>query len=104
MFDQYSLMHFASGVTAYFWGIGPLTWNIIHFGWELFENSPVGLAAVNKYWKWPGRKKPMERDSVANSIGDNIAANLGYWCARYLDEYGKAHRWYDGDVEKRDLE
>ena len=104
MFDQYSLLHFASGVTAYFWGIGPLAFAVIHLGWEAFEYSSFGLAAVNKYWHWPGRKKPMERDSVAGSIGDNIAGNIGYWSARYLDEYGKAHGWYDGDREKADVQ
>ena len=101
---QYSLMHFASGVTAYFWGIGPLTWNLIHFGWELFENSTPGLAVVNKYWHWPGRKKPMVRDSWANSIGDNIAAFAGYYCAEKLDEYGKEHGWYATRDEKADLQ
>ena len=38
LFDQYSLLHFAMGVTAYFWGVGPWWWFIGHLAWEGFEN------------------------------------------------------------------
>ena len=93
--DQYSLLHFAAGVTAYFWGISPVAWFVIHFGWETFENTKFGLSMVNKYWHWPGRKKPMVQDSFANSVGDTLAAFIGYLCAEKLDEYGKEHDWYD---------
>ena len=40
LFDQYSLLHFATGVTAYFWGVGPWWWFFGHLAWEGFENHP----------------------------------------------------------------
>ena len=77
-FDQYSVLHFATGVTAYFWGVGPWVWVLGHLAWEGFENSGVGLKLVNRFWHWPGRKGPMKQDTLANTIGDNISAQAGY--------------------------
>ena len=96
LFDQYSLLHFATGVTAYFWGVGPWWWFFGHLAWEGFENHPEGLKLVNRYWHWPGRKAAMKRDTLANTVGDNISAQAGWWCAKWLDEYGK-------DREKTEL-
>ena len=69
--DQYSLLHFASGVTAYFWGGGPWWWFFGHLAWEGFENSDVNF----------------KRDSLLNTIGDNVSAQFGYWFAKSLDDY-----------------
>ena len=101
LFDQYSLLHFASGVTAYFWGFTPWKWILGHLAWEAFENSSVGLKLVNKYWHWTGRKAPMVRDSLANTVGDNISAQAGYWSAKWLDDYGKDHDWYGSPKENK---
>lgn len=94
LFDQYSILHFATGVTAYFWGLGPWGWFFTHLAWEGFENSAVGIQMVNKYWFWPRRKCKFVQDSISNTVGDNISAHAGYWCAKWLDEYGKDHGWY----------
>ena len=98
IFDQYSALHFASGVTAYFWGVGPWWWLFGHLAWEGFENSQPGRKFVNKIWPWPGRRKKFPSgskiDTLANSVGDNISAQAGYWCAKWLDDYGKDHDWY----------
>ena len=87
--DQYSLLHFASGVTAYFWGVGPWWWFFGHLAWEGFENSDVGIKLVNQYWHWPGKtnKLNFKRDSLLNTIGDNVSAQFGYWFAKSLDDY-----------------
>ena len=99
LFDQYSLLHFATGVTAYFWGVGPWWWFFGHLAWEGFENHPEGIKLVNRYWHWPGKKAGMKQDSLANTVGDNISAQAGWWCAKWLDEYGEDHGWYGEKTE-----
>ena len=103
LIDQYSLLHFASGVTAYFWGVGPWWWFFGHLAWEGFENSAVGMRAVNRYWHWPGKTNKLKhtKDTLSNTIGDNIFAQGGYWCAKWLDEYGKDHGWYGEKPETK---
>lgn len=93
IFDQYSLLHFSQGVAAYFWGADPLTWLVSHALFEFAENSEPGMAFINEYITfWPGGKP--EADSWMNILGDNISAQAGYWCAKYLDEVGKKRGWY----------
>lgn len=99
-FDQYSVLHFATGVTAYFWGVNPWVWGVGHLAWEGFENSGAGMQLVNRFWHWPGRKGPMKQDTLANTIGDNISAQAGYWYAKWLDDYGKEHDWYGGKYDQ----
>ena len=41
----------------------------------------------------------MKQDSFANTVGDNISAQAGWWCAKWLDEYGKDHDWYGEKTE-----
>ena len=56
MFDQYSLLHFASGVTAYFWGVGPgpqKPWGSLKRLWEqriLFFGTSKTARALNNTW------------------------------------------------------
>ena len=91
--DQYSLLHYASGVVAYFWGLSPLTWFLSHLGFELAENTTIGMNFINHHitW-WPGGKP--HADTFLNIIGDNLSAAAGYWCGYYLDKAGKKQGWY----------
>ena len=93
LLDQYSLLHFASGVVAFHWGLEPLTWFLAHASFEFAENTVPGMNFINKYltW-WPGGKpKP---DTFMNILGDNIAAQAGYWFAKWLDDEGEKRGWY----------
>ena len=90
--DQYSLLHFASGVVAYFWGVPPGTWFVAHVSFELLENTKPGMEFINDISWWPGGKP--RADSFANIVGDNAAAMTGWWVASQLDETGKERRWY----------
>ena len=94
IFDQYSLLHFASGVIAYFWGISLPIWIIIHTAFEIFQNSCCGMEFINHALKnvWPGGHQ--SKDTIWNSVGDTITAILGWLCAYWLDTLGKKHEWY----------
>jgi len=47
--DQYSLLHFATGVIAFFWNVPFLLSVIIHALFEYAENSAAGVAFINKH-------------------------------------------------------
>jgi hypothetical protein len=80
--DQFSLLHFAAGVIAYFWGISFFTTIIVHTLFEVFENTKDGMWFINYYFTiWPGGKS--HPDSLVNSIGDTIFTGIG-WIASYL--------------------
>ena len=93
LLDQYSLIHFASGVVAYFWGITAPYWFVAHAGFELAENTKTGMDFINKNltW-WPGGKP--RADNLTNILGDNVCAMVGWVCAYQLDEAGKRRGWY----------
>ena len=93
--DQYSLLHFAVGVVAYFFGFSMTNFNLIHIIFELVENTGVGMKFINVYFKnvWPGGKP--EADALVNSFGDVIFGALGWWFASVVDFYGKKYNWYD---------
>lgn len=89
-FDQYSILHFSSGVIAYFFNIKLIQWIIIHFLFEYFENSNWGIEFINKYLivVWPGGKD--NADTFQNSmLGDNFFAILGWVISYYFDLYYK---------------
>lgn len=93
LFDQYSLLHFATGVTAYHWGVPALNWFMVHVVFEIVENTEQGMKFINETITfWPGGKP--RADTSYNIIGDNISTMAGWWCASKLDEYGKKHGWY----------
>jgi len=80
LFDNYSLLHFAAGIVAYFWGLGFWSWTALHALFELVENTEFGMASINRYIKaWPGGK-PFA-DAPINSLGDVIAGSLGWLLA-----------------------
>jgi hypothetical protein len=85
IFDQYSLLHFAVGIIAYFWNISLMTTLILHILFEIVENTNYGMHFINTYFKiWPGGKP--YPDSFINSMGDNVSTVLGWLSAYYIDK------------------
>lgn len=93
-FDQYSLLHVATGVLAYFWGIGFIISITVHALFEYVENTPEGIRFINEQLSgiWPGGKP--RADSTLNMIGDTIFFGIGWASAYALDAYGTAAGWY----------
>ena len=97
MFDQFSYLHFASGIIAYFWGIPFIYWVVLHVIFEIFENTNIGIWIINNLIVfWPGGKSG--KDSLNNIIGDNITAFLGWFSAYYLDKLGSKYNWYSKHI------
>lgn len=94
-FDQYSILHMASGIIAYFFGIKLIHWIIIHVLFEYIENTQYGMNFINSYLKniWPGGKD--KKDTFINSmVGDNFFAIVGWCIAYYFDLMGNKYNWY----------
>ena len=94
LFDQYSLLHAASGVLAYFWGFSLKTWIVLNIVFEIAENTNSGMYIINNYIY---RFSPMNKekpDSPMNMIGDVISGIIGWLSAYYLDILGKRYGWY----------
>lgn len=87
LLDQYSLLHFCSGIIVYFTGIRLDVFIFLHFIFEYLENTYYGMDAINTYliWFWPGRKN--RPDSLINSISDIVFGVLGWKFAEYADKY-----------------
>ena len=81
IFDAYSLLHFASGIIAFFWGLPIIWWYIIHAIYEYFENTTYGMKLINKIPYYPMGKT--EQDSYENIIGDQISALIG-WITSFI--------------------
>ena len=81
--DKYSLLHFASGIIAQFWGVSWETWAALHLGFELTENTKWGMRIINTLPFWPGGKD--YADSWINILGDQIFAVLGHWFANLIN-------------------
>jgi hypothetical protein len=87
-FDQYSILHLASGIVAYFFNINLLLWLIIHILFEVIENTNKGIYIINNYLLfWPGGKP--KSDSIINSIGDTVFGIVGWYIAYLFDKYYK---------------
>ena len=86
-FDQYSLLNFASGVTAYFWGAVRFDFFVCFIIlFELFQNSSIGINLINKYIPFWPKAKP-EPESMVNICGDIFFTILGWKVAELLDEF-----------------
>jgi hypothetical protein len=85
LLDKYSLLHFASGIVAYFFGLSFYQWFILHMFFELVENSVRGIDTINKYFAsfWPGGKP--SADKSINMVGDQISAVTGWLIGYYID-------------------
>ena len=84
-FDQYSLLHLAVGIVAYFWSISLFMTIIIHILFEIIENTQFGMNLINTYFKywWPGGKS--YPDSLLNNTTDTIFTGIGWLLAYKLD-------------------
>tara|TARA_B110000483_G_C18206952_1_gene548342 strand:- start:9687 stop:10004 length:318 start_codon:yes stop_codon:yes gene_type:complete len=99
IFDQFTYLHFASGIVAYFWNISILNWLILHSIFEFLENTKFGMNFINKYlFVWPGGKSQV--DALSNILGDTIGTLLGWLSAYYLDKIGNHYNWYDLHIKK----
>jgi hypothetical protein len=88
VFDQYTILHIASGVVAYFWGVSLKLYFIIHVIFEYLENIDIGIHIINNYFTfWPGGKDGA--DTIVNSVSDIIFGCLGWYISFYLDNYYK---------------
>lgn len=97
--DQYSLLHFSTGVISYFWQIPFLLGFLIHIIFEIVENTEFGMSIINRYFvnkgslfQWPGGK--YKADTFINSMGDNIFYAVGWILSYLLDYYGSKKGWY----------
>ena len=94
LFDQYSLLHFATGVIVYFFGVKWYIWILVHTLFEIIENTDEGMLFINTWLKfWPGGKP--WADSRLNSLGDTISAIIGWFVASALDKLGSRLGWYN---------
>mgnify|MGYP000574701676 CR=1 FL=1 len=86
-FDQYLLLNFATGITAYFWGVLNFKFFVCAIVlFELFQNSSLGIRLINKYIPFWPRAKP-EPESIVNVCGDIFFSILGWKVAELLDEF-----------------
>jgi hypothetical protein len=82
-YDQYSLLHFATGVVAFFWGLSIETWIVLNIIFEITENSQIGYKLIkDRIKEWPGSKP--SPDSKINSVMDIIFGIIGYLVAKKL--------------------
>lgn len=84
LFDQYTLLHFAVGIIAYFWNISFINTFLIHTIFEILENTTFGMRFINSLTFWPGGKP--SSDTIINSVGDTIALLSGWYMAYLLDK------------------
>ena len=82
LFDNFSLLHFAVGIVAFYWNIS-IIWTLIgHVIFEFSENTKIGMKFINDWIKmWPGGKD--HPDSFINMVGDTVSAGLG-WGFAYI--------------------
>lgn len=92
--DQYTYLHFASGIIAYFFGLPVVWWFIAHTIFEITENTHAGINIINNYFKfWPGGKP--HPDSFINMLGDTIGTLIGWLSAYGVDKIGNYYNLYE---------
>ena len=74
--DEYTLLHFAVGIVAYYWGISLLTLTIFHIVFEVLENTEKGMEIIRSFPLWPGGKT--HADSWNNQVSDTLASMIGW--------------------------
>lgn len=83
--DQFSLLHFAVGVVAYFWGISHVHFLALHIVFEFLENTAWGMNLITKLPIWPGGKT--HADAPVNMLGDLVFGQIGWYTAAHLDAF-----------------
>jgi hypothetical protein len=77
--DEFTLLHVATGIIAYYWGIGFWLLFALHTVFELAENTETGMKIIRRITIWPGGKS--SADSWLNSVGDTLASAAGWLLA-----------------------
>lgn len=91
--DQFSLLHVAVGVVAYFWGLPLLVAVCIHIVFEIVENTTWGISFINNWLTvWPGGKP--YSDGLINRVTDTLTFAGGWLIAAWLDAVGVERGWY----------
>jgi hypothetical protein len=80
--DRYSLLHFATGIVAYYWDISFAMWFMVHAIFEYIENTSPGMRLIRKIKLWPGGKE--RADNMRNRAGDQFYGALGWIFAYFL--------------------
>ena len=96
--DQFSLLHFATGIIAYFWKITLVNWFIIHLIYEIFTNTKSGIYFINHYTFWPGGK--LDYDTPMNILGDQVWSLLGWLFAYFIVSYFYSSSLRDNYLKK----
>lgn len=98
-FDQFSLLHFATGIILYFFNIKIITAIFLHTSFEILENTHLGMSLINKYFInddylniWPGEKN--YPDSLINIFSDSVFFIIGWFIAYKLDNVGYERGWF----------
>ena len=81
--DRYTLLHFATGVVAYHWGMSEKVFLGLHITFEFLENTDEGMRVIRGFPLWPGGKP--HADSFLNMVGDTIGAWAGWRLAKMLE-------------------
>lgn len=89
--DQFSLLHFAVGVIAQFWGVDLGWFIVIHTIFEALENTEYVMRFTRHFHYWPGGK-PLA-DSFLNMVGDTFFSILGWVCAYCIQAIGEKNNW-----------
>ena len=79
--DQFSLLHLASGIVAYYWNATFAAWFVAHAAFEVIENTEQGMRVIRLFKLWPGGKS--HADSGLNRVGDQFYACVGWVLAYY---------------------
>lgn len=88
--DNFSILHFATGIIFYYFGISFSQSFVIHLLFEALENQNFAMDIISKTGWWPGGKD--KADSVLNSIGDQFYFSIGWILAKQLDYDNKGER------------
>ena len=88
--DNFSILHFASGIIFYYFGISFSTSFVAHLLFEAVENQEFAMNIISKTGLWPGGKDTA--DSVINSLGDQFYFSVGWMLSKYLDYDNKGER------------
>lgn len=83
--DKYSLLHFASGVIAYHFGLDITVWLLLNIIFEMLENTPAGMQFIKNHLLtiWPGGKE--YSDSIINILGDIVSGIIGWYVCYLID-------------------
>jgi len=91
--DQYSYLHFASGVIFFYFNVSLFHWFLLHTLFEIVENTPTGIHIINTYLTfWPGGKP--KADTLLNNLGDTVFAMLGWFSALLVTQQGEKYKCY----------